>query len=113
MADAAPLRAFLGLIVVIAAILLCGWFARRSGLAGRAQGGAMRIVDSLNIGPRQRIVLLEVEDSWVLVGVTAGQMNVLHTLPAGELSAPQQPGALAGSFAASFANKLGQALRRG
>jgi flagellar protein FliO/FliZ len=106
MADAAPLRVVVGLIVVIAAILLCGWLARRTGVAGRTQGGAMRIVDSLNLGPRQRIVLVEVEDSWVVVGVTAGQMNVLHTLPAGDTASPLTSGA-------SFATRLGQALRRG
>jgi flagellar protein FliO/FliZ len=108
MADAAPLRLFLGLIFVVAAILLCGWIARRTGLAGRAHGGVLRVVDSLNIGPRQRIMVIEVEGSWLLVGVTPGQMNLLHTLPAGAAKVPQAPGALA----ASFAGKLGQALRR-
>ncbi|ANN78279.1 flagellar biosynthetic protein FliO [Bordetella flabilis] len=109
MADAAPLRVFLGLIVVIGAILLCGWIARRAGLAGRAQGGALRVVHSLNVGPRQRIVLVEVENARLLVGVTPGQMNLLHTLPPGEPVVAQTPGPLAGTFAA----RLGQALRRG
>ncbi|OZI60317.1 flagellar biosynthetic protein FliO [Bordetella genomosp. 11] len=139
MADAASFRVILGLAVVVAAILACGWLARRAGLAGRAAGGTMRIVDSLNLGPRQRIVLVEVADTWVVVGVTAGQMNPLHTLPAGAtVPAPQAPTALVASFLArrsgktagtapgrtettppglpedaSFASKLGQALRRG
>jgi flagellar protein FliO/FliZ len=139
MADAAPFRVIVGLIAVIAAILVCGWLARRAGLAGRAAGGSMRIVDSLTLGPRQRIVLVEVADAWLLVGVTAGQMNLLHTLPIGETAAAAaKPGALVTSFLArrrvkaastplssgesmqsalpedaSFASKLGQALRRG
>ncbi|ANN66821.1 flagellar biosynthetic protein FliO [Bordetella bronchialis] len=140
MGDAATVRVIVGLVFVIAAILACGWLARRTGLAGRAAGGTMRIVDSLNLGPRQRIVLLELADAWVLVGVTAGQMNVLHTMPAGVAGAPAQaPGALVTSFLArrrakagetaatadgeplqsalprdvSFASKLSQALRRG
>ncbi|AOB31050.1 hypothetical protein AKI39_10615 [Bordetella sp. H567] len=139
MADAASFRVIVGLVVVIAAILACGWLARRAGLAGRAPGGTMRVVDSLTLGPRQRIVLVEVADTWVLVGVTAGQMNSLHTLPAGDTAAvPQAPGALAASLLsrrrakgagaastqgdaapstlpedASFASRLGQALRRG
>jgi flagellar protein FliO/FliZ len=72
----------------------------------------MRIVDSLNIGPRQRVVLLEVEDTWVLVGVTAGQMNVLHTLPAGALASPQQPGAIAHSLPAVLAASFGTSLSK-
>jgi flagellar protein FliO/FliZ len=124
MGDAATFRVIVGLIVVIAAILACGWLARRAGLAGRAPGGTMRVIDSLTLGPRQRIVLVEVADAWLLVGVTVGQMNLLHTLPAGEVAAPaKQPGALVTSLLArggaktgadaSFASKLTQALRRG
>ncbi|OZI18430.1 flagellar biosynthetic protein FliO [Bordetella genomosp. 9] len=122
MGDAATFRVIVGLVVVIAAILACGWLARRAGLAGRAAGGTMRVVDSLTLGPRQRIVLVEVADAWLLVGVTVGQMNLLHTLPAGDAAVPaQQPGALVtsllarrrGGADASFASKLTQALRRG
>ncbi|ARP86935.1 flagellar biosynthetic protein FliO [Bordetella genomosp. 9] len=108
MADAAPFRVFIGLIVVIAAILLCGWIARRAGLAGRTHGGALRIVDSLNLGPRQRIVLVQVEDARLVVGIAANQMNLLHTLPPGS-AAPEEPGLPASR---AFAHKLGQALRR-
>lgn len=108
MTEAAPLRVFLGLVIVVATILACAWLARRSGFSGRAHGSVMRMVDTLSLGPRQRIVVVEIEDTWVLVGVTAGQMNVLHTLPAGTAQASQAPAAIA----SAFAGKLGQALRR-
>lgn len=104
MNEADLLRLFLGLVLVVGLILAIGWLARRSGLQGRIQGG-MRVVDTLTLGPRQRIVMVEVEKTWLVVGVTAGQMNVLHTLPAGD-TLPSQP------TASAFAGKLGQALRR-
>jgi flagellar protein FliO/FliZ len=64
------------------------------------------VVDSLSLGPRQRIVMVEVDKTWLVVGVTAGQMNVLHTLPATDsVNAPP-------SGNGGFAGKLGQALRR-
>jgi flagellar protein FliO/FliZ len=104
MNEADLLRLFLGLVLVVGLILAFGWLARRSGLQGRAQGN-MRVVDTLALGPRQRIVILEVDKTWLVVGVTAGQMSVLHTLPAGDTPASQP-------IASAFAGKLGQALRR-
>jgi flagellar protein FliO/FliZ len=109
MDEASLLRMFLGLALIVGLILACGWLARRSGLAGRPPGSSMRVVDSLSMGPRQRIVMVEVDRTWLVVGVTAGQMNVLHTLPASD-SASAPPSGNSGS--SGFAAKLGQALRR-
>jgi flagellar protein FliO/FliZ len=108
MMDAAPLRTIVGLVVVVATILLLAWVARRSGLSARPSGRAMRVVDSLALGPRQRIIVVEIENTWMLVGVTAGQMTLLHTLPAGQLEGPRP----AVTLASTFAGKLGEALRR-
>lgn len=43
------------------------------------------------IGTRERIVLLEVEDTWIVVGVVPGQIKTLHTMPKGETPQDQQP----------------------
>lgn len=76
-------RAVLGLAVVVALILLCAWVARRSGIASRASAGMpARLVGSMALGPRERIIVLQVEETWLVVGVTPGGMQTLHTLPA-------------------------------
>jgi flagellar protein FliO/FliZ len=106
MDEASLVRMLLVLALIVGLILAFGWAARRTGLAGRGTAGAMRVVDSLNLGPRQRIVMVEVGGTCLVVGVAAGQMNLLHSLPAGDAARPQPepPG--------SFAGRLGQALRR-
>jgi flagellar protein FliO/FliZ len=38
------------------------------------------------IGNRERIVLVEVADTWIVVGLVPGQIRTLHTLPKGELN---------------------------
>jgi len=105
MAESGVLRVVLGLLLVLAAILLSAWLARRAGLAGRTQGGPLRQVASLTLGPRQSVALLQVEDTWLVIGVTPNQISTLHTLPAGAL--PPAANALG-----AFAGKLAQALKR-
>lgn len=106
MDDSALLRVFAGLILVVAAILASAWLARRAGLTQRSGGSLLRQVASLPVGPRQSIVVVEVENTWLVVGVGPNQLNTLHTLPAGQLpEASTLP-------AAAFAAKLGQALKR-
>ncbi|CAB3635045.1 MULTISPECIES: flagellar biosynthetic protein FliO [Achromobacter] len=106
MDDTALLRVVAGLILVVAAILASAWLARRAGLTQRGGGNLLRQVASLPVGPRQSIVVVEVENTWLVVGVGPNQLNTLHTLPAGQLpEASTLP-------AAAFAAKLGQALKR-
>ena len=42
----------------------------------------MTVKASLSVGPRERVVLLEVAGQWLVIGVTSGQINSLLTLPA-------------------------------
>jgi flagellar protein FliO/FliZ len=102
-------QGFLGLLVVVALILAAAWLLRRLNVAGAAAGSAgMKIVGGLSVGPRERILLLEVGDAWVVVGVTATQMRTLHTLPKGQL-----PAAAAGADPRPFAQLLRQFGQRG
>ncbi|MBP9217385.1 MAG: flagellar biosynthetic protein FliO [Sterolibacterium sp.] len=62
----------------------------------------LRVISGATLGPRERIVIVEVADTWLVLGVTAGQITRLHELPrqtdATAPSAPSEP--LAQNFAA-------------
>lgn len=76
-------RMALGLLLVVALIFACAWVARRFGFTARGQNAAgMKIVGSLALGPRERVLVLEIDDTWLVVGASAGGMRTLHTLPA-------------------------------
>lgn len=80
------LQGLFGLILVIGLLWAVLYAMRRFGgasLSGKTAG--MRVVSVLPIGPRERIMLLEVQDSWIVVGVSPAGMRTLHTLPRGEL----------------------------
>ncbi|MCU0868801.1 MAG: flagellar biosynthetic protein FliO [Burkholderiales bacterium] len=83
------LQMFLGLGVVLGLIVVIAWFARRFGAAGRP-GGLLRVVGGVMVGPRERVVVVEMQDTWLVLGVTPQQVNTLHTLsrPVGAAVAP-------------------------
>ncbi|TWG89282.1 flagellar protein FliO/FliZ [Cupriavidus gilardii J11] len=78
-------QAGLGLFAVIALILGLAWFARRAGLVRHVTGGVMKVIGSTTLGARQRLLLVEVGDTWLVLGVSAGEIRTLHTLPAGSV----------------------------
>lgn len=82
------LQTVLGLVVVIGVLFLAAYFLRQlNGGRGFGSNGPMRVVGGLMIGTRERIVVVEIGDTWLVVGLVPGQIRTLHTLPKGELQA--------------------------
>lgn len=81
------LQVALGLGVVIAAVIGGLWLLKRLSATHGAIAGSLRVIAGASVGPRERVVLVEVEDTWLLVGVAPGQVNALHHMPKGTLSA--------------------------
>ena len=65
-----------GLIFVIVLILFLAWALRRLN-AVPGQTGAMRVITSMPIGARERIVLVQVGEEQLLLGVTGQSVNLL------------------------------------
>lgn len=88
---ATMLQTVLGLAVVIGVLFLAAYFLRKLN-GGRAFGNnsPLRVVGTLALGARERIVLVEIEATWIVVGLVPGQIRTLHTLPKGELKAPER-----------------------
>jgi flagellar protein FliO/FliZ len=78
-------RAMLGLAIVLALIFATGWVMRRIAPARAGGDGPLRIVASRALGARERIVLVEVAEQWVMVGVAPGNVRSLATMPRGTL----------------------------
>ncbi len=74
-------QAFGGLAIVVALMFGSAWIFRRSGGLQAINRGPVKIVGGVRVGTRERVMVLEVADTWLVVGVTAGQINALHTLP--------------------------------
>jgi flagellar protein FliO/FliZ len=70
----------LSLIAIVALILAISWALKRLKLAGPRGSGEIAVVDELSVGPKERIVLIRVGESQVLVGIGAGGLVPLTPL---------------------------------
>lgn len=81
------IQTFLGLVIIVGLLLVAAFFMRRI-YGGRPFGqGPLKLLGGIAVGNRERILLLEVQDTWLVVGLAPGQIRTLHTLPKGELPA--------------------------
>jgi flagellar protein FliO/FliZ len=84
------------LAFVLALIPASIWLLKRLGAGSPASAAGMKVVAQLPLGPRERLVVVEAGDRWLLLGVTASSINRVGTLARGALPAGENPG---GGFA--------------
>ncbi|HEX4878627.1 MAG TPA: flagellar biosynthetic protein FliO [Limnobacter sp.] len=96
------LQTTLGLLFVLGLLFALTWALKRMGIGpNQKRGGFYKVLAMSALGPREKIALIEVGDTWLVIGMTAHSINTLHSMPAGSLALddPQYP-------AASFAKML-------
>lgn len=99
-------KVLLGLIVVLGAMAGALWLMKRTGLGPAQGGGAIKIVGGVSVGNRERVLVLEVADQWIVVGVAPGSVNALANLPRQEQFAQAAAQPQAGQFAAWLKQKI-------
>ena len=70
----------LGLGAVLIVIVSAAWMMRRFGRFDLTRGKNLKVVEGLSIGQRERVVLLQVGEKQVLVGVAPGRLETLLVL---------------------------------
>lgn len=103
------IQALLGLAAVLALVMAFAWIARRFGLQAPRLGSAVKVVGGVMLTPKERVVVVEVQGTWLVLGVAPGHVSMLHSLPA-EIDDLDK---LEGSDAAiPFADRLRDSLAR-
>ncbi len=69
-----------GLILVLGVFFLCVWMVRKAGGLTSTTAGQMRVLGGLSLGAKERVVLLQLGNKQLLLGVTPGRVEALHTL---------------------------------
>ena len=70
----------LGLLLVIGLIFLLAWLLRRMQKLAPRGGQVIKLLATQALGPRDRLVLVQVGNEQVLLGLSAGRITPLHVL---------------------------------
>ncbi len=74
-------RVLVSLLGVVALIFFVGWLSRRAQARVRPGGRKIRVVESMPVGIKEKIMLLEVGGTQLLVGASpTGGLRTLHVL---------------------------------
>jgi flagellar protein FliO/FliZ len=74
------LQIFFSLLLVLAAVMLVAWLLKRINLPQQRAGSMVKVLSGVAVGQRERIVLVEINDTWLVVGVAPGQVRTLHSM---------------------------------
>jgi flagellar protein FliO/FliZ len=99
-----PLWSSVVLLLVIAAIPATLWLVRRMPGIGSQRHGKLRVVESLSIGPRERLVVVHTGKEYLLMGTAGQQLTLIKELDGYE------PNEVANE---SFAGALSRAFESG
>ena len=96
----------LSTLVVVAAIVALGWVYSRSKFAIAGNRDVINVVSSRALGTKERLLLIEVADQQLLVGMTASQVQTLHVF-----DKPVVDSSAADAASSSFAERLRSTVR--
>lgn len=101
------LQTIFALLLVLGLLIGLAWVLKRYGPKPGGGLANLRVVGALNIGGRERIMVVEVGDQWIIVGAAPGRVNALHTMPRQDVDLGAGTGAAQASIPATrFADWL-------
>jgi flagellar protein FliO/FliZ len=68
-----------GLVLVLLVFMGLAWLVRRSGVAGGFSQQGLRVVATLPLSTRERVVLVQAGSQQLLLGVAPGRVNLLQS----------------------------------
>ena len=100
-----PLNMLWGVLFLLMLVVTAWWLIRRSGGLQLHGARSMKVVAAMPVGPRERVVLIEIAGEQWLLGVAPGSVNLLHRF--------EQPVLTTGASADDFASKMRALLQQG
>jgi flagellar protein FliO/FliZ len=74
-------RVTLSLLAVLAVTMGAAWLAKRLRITPAPGNAIVSIVGGVQIGRREKVLVVEVAGSWVVLGVSPGNIQALSTIP--------------------------------
>lgn len=70
----------ISLVLIIVAIVAVGWLYSRAQRMHSHDGDVIRVLATRSLGPKERVLLVEVAGKQLILGMTAAQIQTLHVL---------------------------------
>ena len=105
-AGGSVVQMLIGLAAVLAMVVGSLWLLKRLTQPRGASSGLMRVIAGTAVGPRERVVLLEIGSSWLVLGVAPGEVSMLAEVPRQDL--PAVPPGEAGKDFAGWLKQITQ-----
>lgn len=100
------LKVTVGLAIVVALIFLLAWLVKRMGSFHLSGNDQFKVLASLVVGQKERLMLVEIAGEQILIGVAPGQVVKVHDVANKIIIEEKQNNA-----AELFSKKLKQALK--
>ncbi len=94
-----------GLVLVLIVILGLAWILKRFSLVPGTANGTMKLVAATGVGQRERVVIVEINGTWLVLGVAPGRVNMLHSMEKPATNSQQHD-------AADFATQFNDSIRK-
>ncbi|BBB60501.1 hypothetical protein UNDKW_2228 [Undibacterium sp. KW1] len=70
------------LLLVLGLVVMAAWLMRRLGpMMSVGNKIPVKIIGGVNVGSRERVMVVEIADQWLVLGVTASNINTLASMP--------------------------------
>ncbi len=99
-----------GLVLVLIIILGLAWVLKRFSLVPGTANGTMKLVAATGVGQRERVVIVEINGTWLVLGVAPGRVNMLHSMEKPSVSSQQDTAPE--PVAADFVEQLNGSIRK-
>lgn len=95
-------------MLVLIVILGLAWILKRFSLVPGTANGTMKLVAATGVGQRERVVIVEINGTWLVLGVAPGRVNMLHSMekPATNSQQHDAPEPEAADFATQFNDSI-------
>lgn len=98
------------LFLVLIVIGGLAWILKQFGIGTATSSGPIKVIATAGVGQRERVVLVEIENTRLVLGVAPGRVNILHCL---NESSDQLPnGHLSELTTQEFSGKLDQSIKK-
>lgn len=101
------LKVTVGLALVIVAIFSSAWFYRRFGNFSPVANDALKVIGGISLGQKEKIILLQVGEEQLLVGVAPGNIQKIHIMKTPIKVSEKLP-----NERGAFANQLSDAMKK-